>query len=89
MAFSLTPTLSPAVEPKTGMMTRVWRDFLDAFARLFKGAPGACTFTWGEDTPEGAVTAPVGSFFARTNGGASTTLYVKESGTGNTGWAAK
>lgn len=40
-------------------------------------------------TPEGAITAPVGSFASRTDGGASTTLYVKTSGTGNTGWTAK
>lgn len=43
----------------------------------------------GTGTPEGSVTAPVGSLFLRTNGGAGTTLYVKESGTGNTGWVAK
>jgi hypothetical protein len=43
----------------------------------------------GTGTPEGAVTAPVGSLFTRTDGGANTTLYVKESGTGNTGWVAK
>jgi len=35
------------------------------------------------------VTAVVGSIFTRTNGGANTTLYVKESGAGNTGWVAK
>ncbi len=40
-------------------------------------------------TPEGAVTAPVGSLALRTDGGASTTLYVKQSGTGATGWIAK
>jgi hypothetical protein len=45
--------------------------------------------TRGAGSPEGAVTAPVGSLFTRTDGGASTTLYVKESGTGNTGWVAK
>jgi hypothetical protein len=44
---------------------------------------------WGTGTPEGAVTAPVGTAYLRTDGGAGTTLYVKESGTGNTGWAAK
>jgi hypothetical protein len=44
---------------------------------------------WGTGTPEAAVTAGVGSIFHRTNGGASTCLYVKESGTGNTGWVAK
>lgn len=43
----------------------------------------------GTGTPEGAVTAVVGSLFLRTDGGAGTTLYVKQTGTGNTGWAAK
>jgi hypothetical protein len=43
----------------------------------------------GTGSPEGAVTAGVGSIYTRTDGGASTTLYVKESGTGNTGWIAK
>lgn len=36
-----------------------------------------------------AVAAPVGSLFLRTDGGANTTLYVKESGTGTSGWVAK
>ena len=40
-------------------------------------------------SPEGVHTAPVGSMFLRSNGGTGTTLYVKESGTGNTGWVAK
>lgn len=43
----------------------------------------------GSGTPEGAVAAPVGSTFRRTDGGAGTSFYVKESGTGNTGWVAK
>lgn len=43
----------------------------------------------GSGSPEGVLTAPVGSLYTRTDGGASTTLYVKESGTGNTGWIAK
>jgi hypothetical protein len=43
----------------------------------------------GTGTPEAAVTAPVGSLFTRTDGGAGTTLYIKESGAGNTGWVAK
>lgn len=43
----------------------------------------------GSGSPEGVVTANVGSLFLRTDGGAGTTLYVKESGTGNTGWVAK
>ena len=43
----------------------------------------------GTGTPEGVVTAPVGTLFLRTDGGVSTTLYVKTSGAGNTGWTAK
>jgi len=43
----------------------------------------------GSGSPEGAVSAPVGSLWTRTDGGTSTTLYVKESGSGNTGWVAK
>jgi hypothetical protein len=34
----------------------------------------------GEGTPEGAVEARVGALFLRTDGGTSTTLYVKETG---------
>lgn len=55
---------------------------------LFTGN-GSVIWRCGAGTPEGAVTAPVGSLFTRTDGGANTTLYVKESGAGNTGWVAK
>jgi hypothetical protein len=43
----------------------------------------------GVGTPEGALTAPIGSTYQRTDGGAGTSFYVKESGAGNTGWVAK
>lgn len=43
----------------------------------------------GAGTPEGSVTGVVGDIYQRTDGGAGTCLYVKESGTGNTGWVAK
>ncbi len=43
----------------------------------------------GPGTPEAAVVAPVGSMYLRNDGGAGTCLYIKESGTGNTGWVAK
>jgi hypothetical protein len=46
-------------------------------------------WTSGSGSPESVVTAPVGSMYTRTDGGAGTTLYVKESGTGSTGWVAK
>lgn len=43
----------------------------------------------GTGSPETIVTARIGSLYLRRDGGANTTLYVKESGTGNTGWVAK
>lgn len=58
------------------------------------GSTGYCPIEslydrYGSGTPEGAVTAPVGAVFHRTDGGAATSFYVKESGAGNTGWVAK
>lgn len=53
--------------------------------------PLANPYQWhfhGTGTPEGSVSAPVGALYSRLDGGAGTTLYVKESGTGNTGWRA-
>jgi hypothetical protein len=43
----------------------------------------------GNGTPEGKITAPVGSEYHRFDGGAVTSFYIKESGAGNTGWVAK
>ena len=47
-----------------------------------------CQELTGAGSPEGVVTAPVCSTYRRTDGGASTSFYVKESGSGNTGWVA-
>lgn len=46
-------------------------------------------FLSGNGAPEGAVTAPTGSIYLRTAGGSGTTIYVKETGSGNTGWVGK
>lgn len=44
----------------------------------------------GEGDPEGVVPAKIGTLFRRTDGGASTVLYVKEADDGDpTGWQAK
>ena len=43
----------------------------------------------GAGTPESSIVAGIGSLYLRTDGSASTTLYVKESGVGDTGWIAK
>lgn len=65
------------------------RRISNSYAVNFRPGVGTSLWTSAADSPEGVVTAPIGSFYTRTNGGAGTTLYVKESGTGNTGWVAK
>ena len=70
-----------------GTNTVRWKD--SYASRYFVGSTGSIQMLTGAGTPEGAVTAPIGSLFLRSNGGAVTTLYVKETGTGNTGWVAK
>jgi hypothetical protein len=58
--------------------------------RIFLGgAASVPSINFGSGTPESVVTANVGSTFHRSDGGAGTSYYVKESGTGNTGWVAK
>lgn len=44
---------------------------------------------YGRGNPEGVISAKVGSEFIRLDGGVGTTLYIKQSGSGNTGWAGK
>ena len=43
----------------------------------------------GTGSPENNVTGNVSDIYQRTDGGTSTSMYVKESGTGKTGWIAK
>jgi hypothetical protein len=50
---------------------------------------GGLTIATGTGSPEAALIAPVGSLFLRSDGGSATCLYVKETGTGNTGWIGK
>lgn len=61
----------------------------NTYSTNFRPGTGAPLWTSGKGSPEGVVTASVGSLYTRTDGGAGTTLYVKESGAGNTGWIAK
>lgn len=49
------------------------------------GASGPAV-KYGTGSPEGSVTAPVGSVYFRTDGSAGTIIYEKASGSGNTGW---
>ena len=77
--------------PKTGNpeVDQFLQDMLEiAKASHVKGT-GVETIV-GSGSPEGVYTAKVGTTFRRTDGGASTSFYVKESGDDtNTGWVAK
>jgi hypothetical protein len=45
---------------------------------------------FGTGSPEGVVTADIGTLYMRTDGGATTTLYVKTANNGSAnGWTAK
>jgi hypothetical protein len=79
-ALNLTSIVSPVVKDVTGTTT---------LTTPMKLLTGAGVEMWaGTGTPEGVVTAPVGSMFRRRDGATGTTLYTKESGAGNTGWVA-
>lgn len=49
---------------------------------------GPCRVRAGAGSPEGSVTGNICDTYFRSNGGTDTTIYVKESGSGNTGWVA-
>lgn len=63
-------------------------NFYERVSQIYLGTGSAALYS-GAGSPENVVTAVVGSLYLRTDGGAGTTLYVKQSGVGSTGWAAK
>lgn len=69
-----------------GDLANPWRDVYSTNLR-----PGAGTVTWtsGAGSPQGVITAAVGSMYTNTTGAAGTVLWIKETGTGNTGWVSK
>lgn len=60
----------------------------DGNAATVAGYVKGTNFLRGSGSPEGVVTANVGSIYERDDGGAGTAVYFKESGSGNTGWVA-
>lgn len=63
----------------------------DSYSVVFGGAfwRNHIGVAQGTGSPNGVLAAAVGALYVDTAGGAGTTFYVKESGTGNTGWVAK
>ena len=56
---------------------------------LGRSGANSVYMAFGLGSPEGVVTSRVGGLYTNGLGSTGTTLYVKESGTGNTGWVAK
>lgn len=80
-------SFNPSVDNTVSLGTSALRPSnIYAARHMFTATVGAF---YGAGSPEGAVTAGIGSTYQRTDGGANTSFYVKESGTGNTGWVAK
>lgn len=75
------------------VISRTQRIVVDPVASIIAivnaGPPGPSTTKSGTGSPEGVLAAPIGTLYVNLSGGTSTTLYVKTSGTGNTGWTAK
>lgn len=85
---NITPSVTNTVD--IGGSSLRFRNGYFANIGLLNSAPGNyAALTGGSGSPEGAITATVGTLWLRTDGGAGTTLYIKESGSGNTGWVAK
>jgi hypothetical protein len=83
-----TETTQLNVDP-TGDVTVSTQNLIVATSGKGIKLPGGITWTSGAGSPEGVITAPIGSIYSRSDGGILTSFYVKQSGTGNTGWAAK
>jgi len=70
-----------------------YRGYFIGDIRLGNGSSGGSQVIYikhGTGSPEGAITANIGSLYLDHTGGESTTLYIKESGNGlATGWIAK
>jgi len=74
----------PAVEGDDKPMSPWWHRWFDSLTTHVNHVLA------GKGSPEGVVVGSVGTLYLRADGGANTTLYVKESSpTPSTGWVAK
>lgn len=84
-AISDVTNLQTSLDAKADVSGEVFTGTVEAPDFKLTGGPVLKT---GSGSPQGVVTAPVGSLYTRTDGGTYSTLYVKTSGSGNTGWSA-
>jgi len=62
---------------------------LNRLSRLVSGDGESVRIIDGFGSPESAVVAGIGSIYMRKDGSTGSTIYIKESGTGATGWISK
>lgn len=87
--FEFTNVFVPAVDGAASFGATTNRAS-DTFSRQITiGSSGIVRILSGTGSPEGLVSAVVSTIYLRSDGGASTSFYVKQSGSGNTGWVAK
>lgn len=79
---------NPTATLTLGSTGNLWQDLFLNRNIVWNGSTNTVFDFAGTGSPEGVKTANPGSTFRRFDGGASTVLYVKESGAGNTGWVA-
>jgi hypothetical protein len=83
--------LRPDIDAYTLELSRSWNtgSLLQRVYNSFSGGDTSVPITSGVGDPEGTVSAVVGTLYSRTDGLPNETLYIKESGNGNTGWVAQ
>lgn len=81
----LSATVANGVVLETGIAFEA--DAVAVSSVMDKAAPTVGVF-FTTGSPEGVLTAGIGSLALRKDGGVGTSVYIKESGVGNTGWKA-
>jgi hypothetical protein len=88
MALNLAPVPKENAVTNNALVSPVWFNWLNTLRVLVLALSGAVRIGAGD--PSGVVVGSVGNLWLRSDGGAGSTLYVKESGTDTTaGWVAK
>ncbi len=89
------PNWAYLYNPSPAEWQQWWTNKVDATAGTLTNptvvgalALGTVQILYGSGAPNGTVSAPPGSWYARTDAAPGAALYVKESGAGNTGWTA-
>lgn len=84
------------VDPQTGKLTPFAYQLVNNIVKALNTTNGALTsatiagisIVSGSGSPSGVVSAPPGSLYINSAGGAGATFWVKQTGTGNSGWSA-